>query len=57
MLKKSKLMLLGAIVAGGTLFQSSGCLGGFWDGFLNGFPTNNRTLNVLIDVLNEELFG
>lgn len=56
MLKKSKLMLLGAIVAGGTLFQS-GCLGGFWDGFLHGFPTNNRTLNVLIDVLNEELFG
>lgn len=56
-MKKAKLVLLGALVSGATLFQS-GCLGGFWQGLFNtGWPTGNRVLNVLIDVVNEELFG
>ncbi|MGE0481979.1 MAG: hypothetical protein AB7Q17_16075 [Phycisphaerae bacterium] len=57
MMKKSKLMMLSALVAGATLFQN-GCLGSFWDGFFNGgWPNGNRWLNIAIDVLNEELFG
>ncbi|MBL8880425.1 MAG: hypothetical protein JNG88_15030 [Phycisphaerales bacterium] len=57
MLKKVKFALLTAITTG-TLFHTGGCLGGFWNGFFNdGFPTNNRWINVALDVLNEELFG
>ncbi len=42
---------------GATLFQN-GCLGDVWQGFLNdGWPTNNRWINIAVDVLNEELFG
>lgn len=56
MLKKAKFAFLAAL-ATGTLFQS-GCLGSFWNGFFNdGWPTNNRWINVAIDILNEELFG
>ena len=53
-----KFLALGALMFGGaTLFQN-GCLGGFWQGFFNtGFPTNNRVVNVVLDVLQEELFG
>lgn len=58
MTKKSKWLTLSAALFGGaTLFQS-GCLGDFWAGFWNsGWPTDNRWLNIAIDVLNEELFG
>lgn len=57
-MNKSKMITLAAMLLGGaTLFQN-GCLGAFWDGFFNsGFPTNNRWLNLAIDILNEELFG
>lgn len=53
-----KWITLGAMMFGGaTLFQN-GCLGAFWQGFFNdGFPTNNRVINVTLDVLQEELFG
>lgn len=54
--------LLAMTLSGATLFSSclggSGGLGGFWDGFWNsGWPTDNRWLNIGIDVLKEELFG
>lgn len=50
------------LLGGGSLFHSfgggSGCLGDFWGGFWNtGWPTNNRWINVALDVLNEELFS
>ncbi|MGE3180581.1 MAG: hypothetical protein AB7N71_03055 [Phycisphaerae bacterium] len=53
-----KWVSLGALLFGGaTLFQS-GCLGAFGQGFFNsGWPTNNRVINVALDVLQEELFG
>ncbi len=58
---KAKWYKLGAILlGGGTLFQFGGCLNleDFWQGFWNtGWPTDNRWLNIAIDVLNEELFG
>ena len=57
MTKKSKWLTLSvALFGGATVFQ--GCLGEFWAGFWNsGWPTDNRWLNIAIDVLNEELFG
>lgn len=57
--------LVASAFGGGTLFHF-GCLGGFgegslgdfWDGFFNtGWPAGNRWANILLDVLNEELFG
>jgi hypothetical protein len=55
MKRKSKWYAMTAMLFGGaTLFQ--GCLGGFWDGFFNGWPSNG-TFSLIIDVLNEELFG
>lgn len=55
--KTTKWSAFGALLFGGTLFQS-GCLGDFWAGFwTTGWPTDNRWLNIAIDVLNEELFG
>jgi hypothetical protein len=68
MTRNKKWLKLAALIFGGsTLFQIGGCLGGgggggglgaFWDGFWNtGWPTDNRVLNIAIDILNEELFG
>lgn len=56
---KIKWLALSALAMGGTLFHSGGfgCLQPVWDGFLNGFPTNNRWLNIGFDVLKEELLG
>jgi hypothetical protein len=54
---KKWMTLVAATLGGGTLFQS-GCLNDFFGGFFNtGWPTDNRWLNLAIDVLNEELFG
>lgn len=56
-MKNSKWFALAALFGGGTLFQS-GCLNQFWSGLFNtGWPTENRWLNVAIDIVNEELFG
>lgn len=54
---KAKMYALAALaLSGATIFQ--GCLGSFWDGFFNsGWPTDNRWLNIGIDVVKEELFG
>lgn len=60
-MKKSKWYTLAALVlGGGSLFQFGGCGGfnGFGSGLLSeGWPANNRWLNLAIDILNEELFG
>lgn len=58
MKKTSKWLALGAMMFGGaTLFQS-GCLNDFWAGFWNtGWPSDNRWLNLGLDILQEELFG
>ncbi len=57
-MNKQKLFVLSAMLFGGaTLFQG-GCLNGFFRGFFNsGWPTNNRAINIALDILNEELFG
>jgi hypothetical protein len=58
---KNKWITLGLMAFGGsTLFQ--GCLSfsanDFWNGFWNsGWPTQNRWVNLTVDILNEELFG
>lgn len=58
MTKKSKLFALAALVLGGSTVFQSGCLSGFWGGLVGrGWPTENRWLNLGIDILNEELFG
>jgi hypothetical protein len=59
MLKKSWMKLGAIVVSGATLFQlGGGCLNQFWRGFFNeGWPSDNRWLNLTIDILNEELFG
>lgn len=59
--------LVAMTLSGATLFHSclgglggggGGGLNGFWQGFWNtGWPTDNRWLNIGIDVLKEELFG
>ena len=53
-----KWLKVSALLVGGAMLFSNGCLGAFWDGMWNtGWPTGNLWLNVLIDVLNEELAG
>lgn len=55
---KAKFFKLAALVLGGATVFQSGCLGDFWAGMWNtGWPSDNRVLNIAIDVLNEELFG
>jgi hypothetical protein len=49
-------MVLSAVVAGATLFQS-GCLGAFVDGLFNGGFPGNRWINLALDVVNESVFG
>lgn len=59
MTNKMKWLALSAVTVVGTVMNSGGfgCLSPVWDGFLNGFPTNNRWLNIGLDVLKEELLG
>lgn len=46
-----------ALLTGGTLLVH-GCLGAFWNGLINnGWPTNNRWINIGVDVVNEVIFG
>lgn len=55
-----KWMTLSALLFGGASVFQLGCLNlnSFWDGFFNsGWPSDNRWLNIGIDVLKEELFG
>lgn len=58
MTKKSKWFALAALVcSGGAVFQN-GCLQDFWQGFWStGWPTDNRWLNLGLDVANEIIFG
>jgi len=58
MTKRSKWFALSALVcAGGALLQN-GCLQSFWQGFwTTGWPTDNRWLNLGLDVVNEVVFG
>lgn len=56
-MKKAKLMILAAVVAG-TVLDSSSCLNSFWNGLWNtGFPSNNLWINLGLDALNEVVFG
>jgi hypothetical protein len=57
-MSKRKLYLLAAMMFGGATVFQSGCLNAFLQGFFNtGWPRGDRRINILIDVLNEELFG
>jgi hypothetical protein len=56
MMKICKSLTLVASAA--TLLGFGGCLSAFWDGFWRtGWPSDNRWLNLGIDVANEVLFG
>lgn len=56
-MKRAKWTALSALLATGMLFQN-GCLSAFWQGFATkGWPTDNRWLNLAIDILNESVFG
>ena len=45
------------MLSSATLF-GAGCLGSFWQGMWNtGWPTNNRWLNLGVDIANEVIFG
>lgn len=56
-MKNIKWATLAVLVGSATLFQS-GCLGAFWQGLWNtGWPTENRWLNLGIDIANEVIFG
>lgn len=55
-MKKTKWITLALLAGSATLFQ--GCLGKFWDGLWNtGWPADNRWVNLVIDIVNEDLFG
>lgn len=56
-MKKSTKWLVLAALSAGTLFQLNGCLGGFWDGFANGWPNGNMWLELGLDAANEIIFG
>lgn len=46
-----------ALLTSGVLL-ANGCLGAFWQGLWNtGWPTNNRWLNLGLDILNEDIFS
>jgi hypothetical protein len=51
-----KWLKLSALLVGGATLFGNGCLQGFWQGLWNtGWPTDNRYVNLIIDILNEEL--
>jgi hypothetical protein len=55
-MKKTK--WLGLAISTGGLVLVHGCLSSFWQGFWNtGWPTDNRWLNLGLDVANEVIFG
>lgn len=55
---KRKWIQLAALLVGGASMLQNGCVSDFVGGFFNtGWPTDNRILNLAIDILNEELFG
>jgi len=57
-MNKRKLYVFAAMLFGGATIFQSGCLTAFVQGFFNtGWPGDDRRLNIIIDVLNEELFG
>lgn len=58
-MKKNLIKWAALAFGGASVFGiGGGCLGPVFDGFFNtGWPTNNRWLNLGIDILNEELFG
>jgi hypothetical protein len=56
-MNKRKLYTLAAMLFGGATVFQSGCLNSFWQGFFNDGWPGDRRINILIDVLNEELFG
>lgn len=57
-MKRSKWFTLSAMLASGAVLFQSGCLGAFWQGMWStGWPTNNRWLNLALDVANEVVFG
>ncbi len=57
-MKMNKLVKLTALLFGGATVFQSGCINQFVSGFFStGWPTDNPTLNLAIDILNEELFG
>lgn len=56
MSKKAKWLTLSLLAGGGMLFN--GCLSAFWNGMWNtGWPTDNRWINLALDIVNEDLFG
>ena len=58
MSKKPTWLKLGAMLAGGGMLFQHGCLADFWQGFWStGWPTDNRWLNLAVDILQEDLFG
>jgi hypothetical protein len=57
MTNKSRWLKLSALLLGGGVLLSGGCLAGFWDGFWNsGWPTQNAWLNMAIDIIKEDIF-
>jgi len=57
MTKKSKWLKLSATLVGGGMLLGNGCWGAFWQGFMNtGWPTDNRWLNIAIDIIKEDIF-
>lgn len=57
-MKNKKWLAMFATTFGGAILLQNGCLSAFWDGFwTTGWPTDNRWVNIGVDILNEELFG
>ena len=58
MSRRSKWLTMTAMLFGGATLFGNGCLGNFWKGFWNeGWPSNNRWLNLALDILNEDFFS
>jgi hypothetical protein len=57
MTKKSTWLKLSAILVAGGVLLGDGCLASFWEGFWqSGWPTDNRWLNLAIDIIKEDIF-
>ena len=53
---KTKWIALGTLLTSGALLFQSGCLSAFWHGLAYG-PTDNRWLNIAVDLANKIVFG